>query len=101
MNSETLLRLFLYMFILSMGMLVGYKDLISKKIHRYVGFIQMGCLLFLLFIMGLRIGLDKTVIDNIFHIGGKALVITLASVLFSILFVRIGIILFKIKGEKR
>ena len=51
-------RLILYLALLIIGGMIGYKDLISEKFNSKLGIIQNICLLFLLFIMGIRIGLD-------------------------------------------
>ena len=83
------IRLLLYLLILIIGGLLGSKDLISEKFHSKLGIFQNACLLFLLFIMGIRIGLDDKVISSFLTIGIKAFILALFSVIFSILLVRL------------
>lgn len=83
------IRLLLYLLILIIGGLLGSKDLISEKFHSKLGIFQNACLLFLLFIMGIRIGLDDKVISSFLTIGIKAFILALFSVIFSVLLVRL------------
>ncbi|SHH60654.1 LysO family transporter [Sporanaerobacter acetigenes] len=82
-------RLILYLALLIIGGMIGYKDLISEKFNSKLGIIQNICLLFLLFIMGIRIGLDDKVISSFFTIGAKALLLAVFSIVFSVFFVRL------------
>lgn len=82
-------RLLLYLAILVLGGVLGYKDMVSEKLNKKLSTIQNLCLLLLLFIMGVKIGLDDKVFSSLFTIGFKALVISLFTVLFSILAVYI------------
>lgn len=83
------LRLMLYLGILLLGGLIGYKDKISKNVQSNLNIIQNISLLFLLFIMGITIGINEEVVSNLFAIGIKATIISLGSILFSIVFVRL------------
>lgn len=83
------LRLILYLALLIIGGMIGYKDLISEKFNSKIGIIQNICILFLLFIMGIRIGLDDKVISSFFTIGVKALLLAVFSIVFSVFFVRL------------
>lgn len=83
------LRLILYLGILALGGLIGYKDKVSKKLQTNLNTIQNICLLFLLFVMGITIGINDEVISNIFSIGLKAGIISIFTILFSIIFVRL------------
>lgn len=78
-------RLLLYLGILILGAYIGFKDKISDKLKGQLNNIQNICLLFLLFIMGIKIGIDENVISSFFNIGLKALVISIFTVSFSIL----------------
>lgn len=83
------LRLILYLALLIIGGMIGYKNLMGEKFNSKLGIIQNICLLFLLFIMGIRIGLDDKVISSFFTIGIKALFLAVFSIVFSIFFVRL------------
>lgn len=75
--------------ILFVGAIFGYKDLINPKLDKNLARIQNICLLFLLFMMGITIGINDEIVKNIFGIGVKAFVIAIFTILFSIVFVRI------------
>lgn len=83
------LRLLLYLLLLLAGGIIGYNDLASEKLQSRLGKIQTICLLFLLFTMGIRIGLDENVVSSFFNIGFKAIILGVFSVLFSVLFVKL------------
>lgn len=78
----------LYLGILLLGGIIGYKDRINKTIEANLNIIQNISLLFLLFIMGITIGINEEIISNLLSIGIKAGVISLASIIFSMIFVR-------------
>lgn len=81
------LRLFLYLGILVVGGIIGYKDKVSEKLQANLNTIQNICLLFLLFVMGMTIGINDEVISNLLSIGFKAGIISIFTVSFSIIFV--------------
>lgn len=83
------LRLALYLGILIVGGIIGYMDKISEKIESNLNIIQNISLLFLLFVMGITIGINEGVISNLFTIGIKAAIISFTSIIFSIMFVRL------------
>ena len=78
-------RLLLYLGILILGAYIGFKDKISEKLKSQLNNIQNICLLFLLFIMGIKIGIDENVINSFFSIGLKALIMSIFTVGFSII----------------
>ncbi|WP_313756412.1 LysO family transporter [Tissierella sp.] len=80
-------RLILYLGILAVGGLIGYKDKVSEKLQDNLNKIQNLCLLFLLFIMGITIGINDEVVSNLISIGFKAGIISIFTVSFSIIFV--------------
>ena len=82
-------RLFLYLGILLIGGIIGYKDLVNEKIQSKLNIIQEICLLFILFVMGITIGINDNVISNLFSIGFKAFIMSIFTVAFSIIFVRL------------
>lgn len=84
-----LVTLIKYLAILFIGGVFGYKGLIKGKIEANLGNIQTIALLFLLFVMGITIGINEEIISNIFSIGLKAGIITIFTMGFSILGVRL------------
>lgn len=82
-------RLLLYLGILIIGGFFGYKGFGGKKLDSKLGIIQTICLLFLLFIMGVRMGLDEKVISSFFELGFQALVISIFTITFSVLLVKL------------
>ena len=78
----------LYLGILVLGGVIGYKDKISDKLEANLGIIQTISLLFLLFVMGITIGINDQVVSNLFSIGVKAAIISTSSIIFSIIFVK-------------
>ncbi|HEY8361463.1 MAG TPA: LysO family transporter [Tissierellaceae bacterium] len=81
---STLLK---YLGVLVLGGIIGYKFKLSSKFEEKLVTVQTICLLFLLFVMGVTIGINDEIISNIFAIGLKAAVISIFTVGFSILFV--------------
>lgn len=79
------LRLLLYLGALIIGGILGKKFQLNKKLQSKLSLIQSLCLLFLLFIMGLKIGLDKNILSSFLNIGFKAFVINIFTVGFSVL----------------
>lgn len=81
-------RLLLYLGILLVGGLVGYKELAGNKVIDRLNHIQTGSLLFLLFIMGVRIGTDKNVISSFLNLGFQAIILSIFAILFSVILVK-------------
>lgn len=79
----------IYFSLLVVGAIISQKGLISDKFANKLGSIQNFFLLFLLFTMGVRIGLDKKVLSSFFQIGAKATVLAVFSIIFSIILVRL------------
>lgn len=63
------MRLLLYLSILLIGGIIGYKGILSDKITSKVNLIQIICLLVLLFTMGIRMGADKKILSSFMKIG--------------------------------
>lgn len=93
-------RLLLYLGILLIGALAGYKELGGKKLESKLNIIQIICLLFLLFIMGVRMGLDDKVISSFLELGFQAVVISIFTIAFSVLLVKLAKKLIVRNGEK-
>lgn len=72
-----------------LGGIIGYRDKLSPMLEGKLNTIQNACLLFLLFVMGITIGINDKVISNIFSIGLKAGIISIFAVGFSMLFVHL------------
>lgn len=83
------LRLFLYLGILVVGGIIGYKDKVSKKLQSNLNTIQNICLLFLLFVMGITIGINDEVFSNLLSIGFKAGIISIFTIVFSVISINI------------
>ena len=71
--------------ILILGGYIGFKDKISEKFKSKLNNIQNICLLFLLFVMGIKLGIDNNVINSILSIGLKAFVMSTFTVGFSVI----------------
>ncbi|MBS4535366.1 LysO family transporter [Clostridium sp. D2Q-14] len=83
------LRLIMYLVIIFLGGIVGYKRLVHKNIMGKMNLIQSICLLFLLFIMGIKIGGNEDVTSSFFRLGFQAIIISIFSIALSILFIMI------------
>lgn len=94
------LRLLLYLGVLLIGGIVGRKVKIVKNVDKNLAKIQNVCLLFLLFVMGVSIGINDKIISNLLSIGFKAGVISIFAVVFSIIFVYIIKRLAKLEVDK-
>lgn len=79
------LRLLAYLVVLLIGALISYKGKISKRLYLRLDLFQTISILFLLFIMGIKIGNDRTVISSFFTIGFKAIIMSLFTISFSVL----------------
>lgn len=78
------IRLIVYFVILFLGFLLGHRGRVSTGLYRKINIVQSICLYTLLFIMGIRIGLDDSVINSFLSIGYKAAVITLITLIVTI-----------------
>lgn len=83
------MNILLYLAILVLGAIVGYKDLLKGYLSEKIGDIQTYSLLLLLFIMGINIGIDDEVLKYFGIIGYRSIVLAVFSIVFSILFVRL------------
>ncbi len=83
------IRLLIYLIIIAIGAILGYEDRISENISKKLNLIQNICLFFLLFIMGIRIGLDEKVIKSLLSIGYRAGIIAISTIFFTLLVIKI------------
>jgi uncharacterized membrane protein YbjE (DUF340 family) len=79
----------MYLGIIVLGGLIGAKLKLKESFIKRLGSLQTACLLFLLFVMGIKIGMDEKVINSFLSIGLNALIISIFTVGFSIIFVYI------------
>lgn len=70
-----------------LGILIGMLIKLPKKLVSSLTVIQTSCLLFMLFFMGIKIGIDKSILQNLGVIGGKAIILAVASIIGSVLLV--------------
>lgn len=83
------LRLVLYLSLIIIGAFIGYKKFVHKIVLKKIISIQSISILILLFVMGIKIGGDKKVISSFFTLGYQALIFSVFSIAFSIIFVMI------------
>jgi len=83
-------RIFLYFGLMAVGWMLSNKGLIHKKLMGKISIIQSLILFGLIFIMGIRVGMDEQVVSSIGQIGIMAAVFAVSTAGFSILFVYIA-----------
>mgnify|MGYP001040518893 CR=1 FL=1 len=79
----------IYLIILALGGYIGYKDILNDFVNKRIAMMQNYALLFILFIMGISLGIDNHVIEYFATIGYQSIVIALFTIIFSILFVKL------------
>ncbi|AKL95249.1 hypothetical protein CACET_c18010 [Clostridium aceticum] len=83
------MNILLYLAILILGAIIGYKNILGDFISEKIGIIQNYALLFLLFIMGISIGIDENVIRYFGVIGYQSVILAVFSIVGSILAVKL------------
>lgn len=86
--------------VLTIGFLIGFNGLLKEKQIKLNSRLQTLWLLLLIFCMGVSIGRNGEVIQNLPVLGGKALLFAVLTVIGSIAFVFILSKLFLGKGEE-
>ena len=86
------------LFLLS-GFLIGYFRIFSGKFYRFAEMITTGGLIILLGTMGAKIGIDDRVLRHLDKIGFQAFLVAVASIVGSILLVKLFSSWFKIEIE--
>ncbi len=81
------LRILLYFSLLAIGWLLSNKGLIHNNLMKKISDIQAVTLFSLIFVMGIKIGMDEQVLSSIGKIGFTAVVFAVTTACFSILFV--------------
>lgn len=79
----------MYFGLLIVGAILSYKGLISDKINNKLSKIQMFFLFVLIFVMGIRLGMNEEVINSLTTIGIKAFIFSLSTIAGSIICVYI------------
>ncbi len=82
------MNILLYLIIMLVGVFIGNKKILKNSIMKNLDSIQNFALMLLLFIMGISIGIDKEVVKSFGSIGMKAVVLSIFSVVFSVLGVK-------------
>lgn len=80
-------RILLYFGLLAVGWVLSNKCFIHEKLVAKISNIQTIFLFLLIFIMGIRLGMNKQVVSSIGQIGFKSVVFTLLTAGFSVVFV--------------
>lgn len=83
------LRILLYFGLLAVGWFLSNKGLIHNNLMNKISGIQAVILFGLIFVMGVRVGMDEQVLLSIGKIGFTAAVFAFITTVFSILFVYI------------
>lgn len=81
------LRILFYFGLLAIGWLLSNKGFFKEKFLIKISHVQSMFLFFLIFVMGIRLGMDKQVVASIGQIGIKAFVFGLITAGFSVIFV--------------
>ena len=84
------LRVLLYFGILALGWYLSSKGKIHGKLMNKISVIQSIILFGLIYVMGVRIGMDEQILSSIGQIGITAFVFAIMTASFSILFVYIA-----------
>ena len=83
------MNILLYIVLILIGGVLGNRRLLPEWVMKYMDQIQFICLLLLLFIMGVSIGLDEEVIRSFGTIGMQGIFFAVASIVFSVLGVKL------------
>lgn len=83
-------RVLLYFGLLAVGWVLSNRGCISGKIMKKLSNIQTLFLFILIYIMGVRLGMDEQVVATIGQIGFKAAIFAFFTAGFSVLFVFLG-----------
>ena len=72
---------------LLLGFFIGYKKCLSEKMILLNSKLQTVFLLFLIFVMGMSIGMDKSILTQLPILGGTALIFAVATCIGSVIIV--------------
>ncbi len=83
------MTILLYITVLLIGGLIGSRNSLKPRAMKQVDLLLSGALLILIFLMGIKIGLDESVLASFRTIGFRALVLAFSSIFFSTLGVKL------------
>lgn len=78
-------RIMLYIIIMLCGVFLGRSGKLSRKILEKLDLLQLVCLLFLLFAMGISMGTNAEVMSSFSKIGLKSVIFSVFTISFSVL----------------
>jgi len=84
-----IMRILIYMFIIFLGAWLGARGKLKESFIDKLSHFQFASLLALLFIMGVSIGVNDQVVSAFYRLGYQAFVLSVFSIVFSILFVKL------------
>ncbi|MCA0385012.1 MAG: lysine exporter LysO family protein [Firmicutes bacterium] len=90
----------LYLALLIVGGFLSYKGWIHQGLSNKIDKLQLACLFVLLFVMGLRIGMDDRVLDAFAQIGLHAILFGIFTIIGSVLTVHLMLKVFNRKAVK-
>lgn len=79
------LRIFLYLGLMCCGVFVGRSGKLGKRVLQRLDSIQTVCLLFLLFAMGMSMGMDEKVMSSFSTLGFRSFVFSASAISCSVL----------------
>lgn len=82
-----LFKIALYIGIMVVGVFFSRSGKIPQKVFKEMDRIQMVCLLFLLFVMGVSVGVNKQVMQSFPKLGFQSVIFSVFTISFSVLFV--------------
>lgn len=82
-----LFKIALYIGIMAVGVFFSRNGKIPQKVFKEIDRIQMVCLLFLLFVMGVSVGVNKQVMQSFPKLGLQSVIFSVFTISFSVLFV--------------
>lgn len=77
----------LYIVIMLVGVVLARKKIIPERLKSKISQLQTGALMFLLGVLGYKLGSDNNLFASIHLLGFQALVIAVFTIIFSIIFV--------------
>mgnify|MGYP000858769715 CR=1 FL=1 len=81
----------LYLALLIVGGFLSYRGWIHKGLSEKIDKLQLACLFALLFVMGIRIGMDDRVIEGFAQIGLHAILFGISTIVGSVLMVHLAV----------
>ncbi|MDF2532868.1 MAG: hypothetical protein K0Q65_2449 [Clostridia bacterium] len=93
------MRIILYIFIILAGVFISSKGKLNEMVEKNLSKLQYASLLLLLFIMGINIGINDSIINEFGKLGFQAVVLSLSSIILSVAAVKLATIYFKHKEK--